>query len=62
MDYWMENAPKVETTGDNVRMTGHHGVVMPRSVAIRLARRLLSAVAELEDRAANDPVPIRHRA
>ncbi|MBY2927437.1 hypothetical protein FIM10_01900 [Sphingomonadales bacterium 56] len=60
MDYWIENAPDVGTTGDNVRMkTGAHGVVMPRHVALRLARELLAAVRDLEDRPVAPAIPIR---
>jgi hypothetical protein len=62
LDYWIENAPIVETTGDNVRMkTGAHGVVMPRHVALRLARELFAAIAELEDRP-TAPVVALHQA
>jgi len=59
MDYWIENAPQIETTGDNVRITMSDGYVMPRYVALRLARGLLAAVAELEDRPAAPAIPLR---
>lgn len=53
--------PEIETTGDNVRLMIDQGYVMPRHVALRLARGLLAAVAQLEDREAA-PVVQLHQA
>jgi hypothetical protein len=50
MDYWLDKAPRIEVAGDNVSSTTDRRVVMPRAVALKLARSLLAAVAELEDR------------
>ncbi|MEV4934403.1 hypothetical protein [Sphingobium sp. LSP13-1-1.1] len=58
MNYWIENMPEIETTGDNVRVMIDRGYVMPRYLALRLARALLAAVAELEDRPAAPVIPI----
>lgn len=50
MDYWLDKAPRIEVAGDNVSSTTDRRVVMPRHIALKLARGLLAAVAELEDR------------
>lgn len=50
--------PEIETTGDNVRLMIGQGYVMPRYLALRLARGLLAAVAELEDRESAPVIPI----
>lgn len=57
MDYWLDKAPRIEVAGDNVSSTTDRRVVMPRHIALKLARSLLAAVAELEDR----PVAKLHR-
>ena len=62
MDYWIEETPAVSITGENVRIrTGEQGTVMPRRVALMLARQLLGAVKDLEDRGDNDPIPLARR-
>lgn len=60
MDYWLDTAPRIEVTGDNIASMTDRRVVMPRHVALKLARGLLAAVAELEDRSPPHVTPLRH--
>lgn len=53
MIYWIEQAPKIGTRGENVcvySLSGRPRFKMSRAVALASARALMIAVADLEDR------------
>lgn len=64
MYFWIEEAPAVEPRGEIVTILTRSGrplFNMPRSVALMTARRLLAAVADMDDREEEAPIPFPSR-